>query len=548
MELSAYMYKALYRKWRPQTFDDVISQSHVTSTLKNQIVGNKTAHAYLFTGSRGTGKTTCARIFAKALCCTNPHDGNPCLQCENCLDAESSRISDIIEIDAASNNSVEDVRDLREGAVYLPERCKYKVYIIDEVHMLSSSAFNALLKIMEEPPEFVKFILATTEIHKVPATILSRCQRFDFKRILPEDISARLLHIAQEEGFTLSNEASLLIAKLSDGGMRDAISTLDQASAYSNEITEEVVSNAMGIAGREYLFETIEYICDKKATELFNLVDSLYMQSKDLSIFCADVLSQMRNVMVLKVAPNQSNSLACMPSEIERLTKIADRLSLDTILHYMNSLEKCYNRLAYNGNKRVELEMSLIDICNYDSTKVVQAVQMAQPVVIPQTISGDFIASSVNANPVSTSPNINRIESGNVAPQPRISQQVPNTMPSASIDSNTLTLLKQDVWQNILSQIQKLSPGLNGALHGSIAHVNDTVLAITVDENTYIDVIKHNINFIKDVVSQNLKRDYKVFVRTRKNGNSTQNVGLKNSVNDLIDRAKNNNIPIEQVD
>jgi hypothetical protein len=196
----------------------------------------------------------------------------------------------------------------------------------------------------------------------------------------------------------------------------------------------------------------------------------------------------------------------------------------------------------------VELEMSLIDICNYDSTKVVQAVQMAQPVVIPQTISGDFIASSVNANPVSTSPNINRIESGNVAPQPRISQQVPNTMPSASIDSNTLTLLKQDVWQNILSQIQRLSPGLNGALHGSIAHVNDTVLAITVDENTYIDVIKHNINFIKDVVSQNLKRDYKVFVRTRKNGNSTQNVGLKNSVNDLIDRAKNNNIPIEQVD
>ena len=225
------MYQALYRKWRPRTFDDVISQPHITTTLKNQIQSGKTAHAYLFTGSRGTGKTTCARIFAKAINCLHATDGNPCQQCEICRDAEAFSLSDIIEIDAASNNGVDDIRELRDGAVYTPERCKYKVYIIDEVHMLSQSAFNALLKIMEEPPAFVKFILATTEIHKVPATIVSRCQRFDFRRILPEDITARLLYIAGEEQLTLDAQAARLIARLSDGGMRDALSLLDQCAA-----------------------------------------------------------------------------------------------------------------------------------------------------------------------------------------------------------------------------------------------------------------------------------------------------------------------------
>ena len=208
------MYEALYRKWRPLSFDDVISQPHITKTLKNQIISGRTAHAYLFTGSRGTGKTTCARIFAKAVNCPQCSGGNPCLECSICHDADSFALSDIIEIDAASNNGVNDIRDLRDGAVYTPERCKYKIYIIDEVHMLSASAFNALLKIMEEPPEYVKFILATTEIHKVPATIVSRCQRFDFRRIKPEDIAAKLLYVAQHEDFNLDEKAAALIAYL----------------------------------------------------------------------------------------------------------------------------------------------------------------------------------------------------------------------------------------------------------------------------------------------------------------------------------------------
>ena len=244
------MYKALYRKYRPMTFDDVVSQPHITTTLRNQLINGKTAHAYLFTGSRGTGKTTCARILAKALNCLHPVDGNPCLECEICRDADDNALADIIEIDAASNNGVDDVRDLRDGAVYTAERCRYKVYIIDEVHMLSKEAFNALLKIMEEPPPHVKFILATTEIHKVLPTILSRCQRYDFRRILPSDITERLMYVAEKENIKLDRDAAELIAKTADGGMRDALSLLDQCIAFSEDVTLDIVSGAAGIAGR----------------------------------------------------------------------------------------------------------------------------------------------------------------------------------------------------------------------------------------------------------------------------------------------------------
>ncbi len=277
------MYQALYRKWRPKSFDDVVSQPHITTTLKNQIINGKTAHSYLFTGSRGTGKTTCARIFAKAVNCENRTDGNPCLKCSICEDADSSALSDIIEIDAASNNGVQDIRDLREGAVYTPERCKFKVYIIDEVHMLSPGAFNALLKIMEEPPPYVKFVLATTEVHKVPATILSRCQRFDFRRIRPEDIADRLKYIADNEDFTLTDDAAALIAKIADGGMRDALSLLDQCVAYSSDVDINTVADAAGIASRDYLFELMDAVIDGDMSKSVGIIDRLYGMSKDMA-------------------------------------------------------------------------------------------------------------------------------------------------------------------------------------------------------------------------------------------------------------------------
>ena len=317
-------YEALYRKWRPQTFDDIVAQPHITKTLKNQIIREKTAHAYLFTGSRGTGKTTSARIFAKAVNCLHPKDGNPCLECEICRDADAGALTDLIEIDGASNNGVDEVRNLRDNAAFLPVRCKYKVYIIDEVHMMSAGAFNALLKMIEEPPPYVKFLFATTEIHKVPATILSRCQRFDFRRILPADIAGRIQYIAEHEQFTVSDAAAFRIAALADGGMRDALSLLDQCAAVTDEIGTETVEEAVGVAGTESVYEILRAAAGHDAAAALQRIDLLYRQSKDMTRFADEISQQLRNLMLLKTAPDDPELLACMPDELEQLRSIAE--------------------------------------------------------------------------------------------------------------------------------------------------------------------------------------------------------------------------------
>lgn len=332
------MYHALYRKWRPLTFDDVVSQPHITTTLKNQIQNNKIAHAYLFTGSRGTGKTTCARIFAKSINCENSHEGNPCLECEICRCADNEALTDIIEIDAASNTGVDDIRALKESAEYLPEQFRYKVYIIDEVHMLSINAFNALLKIMEEPPAHVVFILATTEVHKVPATIISRCQRFDFRRIRTEDIVSRLKFVAEKENINLNDEASALIAKISDGGMRDALSLLDQCIAYSDNVDLNTVSDAAGIAGRDYLFNIIESVFSNDITNVMETVASLYNMAKDMTRLCSELLEQMRNLMLIKAVPG-NDMVMCLPDEYKRLENIAQHNDMGKILAKIEALK-----------------------------------------------------------------------------------------------------------------------------------------------------------------------------------------------------------------
>ena len=360
------MYKALYRKWRPLTFDDVISQQHITDTLKNQLKNEKTAHAYLFTGSRGTGKTTCARILAKAVNCPNMKDGNPCLQCDICREAEEGSLTDIIEIDAASNNGVEDIRDLRDGAVYSPERCRYKIYIVDEVHMLSASAFNALLKIMEEPPPYVKFILATTEIHKVPATVASRCQRYDFRRIRQQDIAQRLLYIAEKEQLSLTSDGAALIAKLADGGMRDAVSLLDQCSVCAENIDAAAVSQAAGIAGKDFLYDILDAISDSDSAKALAVTAKLYDMSKDLTRLCEELILQLRNVMLMKASPkNAEEIIAVMPEDMDRLRNIAEKAELDTILDKLNQLQTCRERMGRVMNKRVEFEMCLIRLCSH---------------------------------------------------------------------------------------------------------------------------------------------------------------------------------------
>jgi DNA polymerase-3 subunit gamma/tau len=483
------------------------------------------------------------------------------LECEVCRDAESARLSDIIEIDAASNNSVEDIRDLREGAVYLPERCKYKVYIIDEVHMLSPSAFNALLKIMEEPPEFVKFILATTEIHKVPNTILSRCQRFDFKRILPEDISARLEYIAEHEDFTITDDASYLIAKLSDGGMRDAISLLDQASAFSNDITEEVVSNAVGIAGREYLFDALDYVVSRDIAKLFELVDSLYMQSKNLTVFCDSLISQLRNVMVIKVAPNQVSSLACMPSEVERLTRLAESLGLDTILYYMETLERCHQRLAKCTDKRTELEVSLSELCNYDSSAKSQA--SSTNVVSPQVSeSMANLVGRINALESTLAVLKNDLQNSSYSkPTPTVDRPPkPTRVDSDSLprilSSEERKPIPNEVWQKVLSEYNTVNPGVCAALTDSYAEICGSHVVITPKFKVFGAMFSQSETRVElaVIINRVLGGRYSLAQSNLEwedpnvnHGNSTQANGSY-SFGNLIARANDNGIPTKQVD
>ena len=321
-------YQALYRKYRPQTFDDVSGQLAVTQTLKTQIVSGKLSHAYLFTGSRGTGKTSCAKILAKAVNCLHPDNGNPCNQCEACRAIDAGSCMDVLEIDAASNNGVDNVRDLRDDAVYSPSQVRKRVYIVDEVHMLSLSAFNALLKIIEEPPEHLLFILATTELHKVPATILSRCQRFSFRRISQEDIAARLQYVAYQENIDLDEGAARVLARLADGAMRDGLSLLDQcASATTGELTAEKVYDCLGIAGEQKCGALLSFCADRDTGKALSLFHELYSQGKDLGALLDELESLLRDLLILKTAPGSGVAMLSGVAPDSETAALANKLS-----------------------------------------------------------------------------------------------------------------------------------------------------------------------------------------------------------------------------
>lgn len=355
------MYLALYRKYRPRTFDDVISQEHITTTLKNQLKNGQSSHAYLFTGSRGTGKTTCAKILAKALNCTKLKDGNPCLECDSCKSIDED-YSDITEIDAASNNSVDDVRVMKEESFYAPMSGKYKVYIIDEVHMLSIQAFNALLKLIEEPPAHVVFILATTEVHKVPATILSRCQRFEFRRIDINDSKKRLLWVAEQEGKTLTDDAAFLISKISEGGMRDALSLLDQCFSVSDNVNAEVVRECAGISGSDYLFRIADLIYDRETGELLMLLDELISKSKDVTRLCEELISHYRGLMLTKSGAD-ALAVRVTSEDYEKLKEQSDRYSLEQIMRCISILSDTFSQMGRVRTPALLLEMCFIRLC-----------------------------------------------------------------------------------------------------------------------------------------------------------------------------------------
>ena len=358
------MYQALYRKYRPKSFDDVVGQAHITRTLQNEVKTGKTAHAYLFTGSRGTGKTTCSKILAKAVNCPNAKDGNPCGECDICRGIDDGSIMDVLEIDAASNNGVDNIRQLREDAFFAPGQAKFRVYIIDETHMLSTGAFNALLKIMEEPPSHVLFILATTEVHKVPATILSRCQRFDFRRIGSEDIAGYLEKIAQNEGFSLDHSAALLIGKLADGGMRDAISLLDLCVSHGSEVTVEVVAQAAGLAGSAHLLALSRAFAEKDTARALELIGEYHEKSMDMERLCSDMVAFYRDLMLLKTVRDPEKLIVALPEEVAEMKPLAQSLSLSQILYCLSVLQETQNRMGRTSNRRTELEMSAVRVCN----------------------------------------------------------------------------------------------------------------------------------------------------------------------------------------
>ncbi len=354
------MYQALYRKWRPRTFDDVVGQDHITDTLKRQVAAGRLSHAYLFTGTRGTGKTTCAKILARAVNCENPQDGNPCNRCPACLGIENGSILDVLELDAASNNGVDQVRALRDEAVYTPAAVRKRVYIVDEVHMLSTAAFNALLKILEEPPAHLLFILATTELHKVPATIKSRCQQFSFKRILPGQIAQRLGYVAEQEGIQLTGEGAALLARLADGGLRDALSLLDQCSGGEGQITEQTILDTLGLAGNLETAALMQRLALHDTAGALESLGTLYANGKDVASVLGELASLTRDLLLRKTAPQGGAALLAGGYDEGTMRALGEKLSAQRLLQMLTQLQKTLADLPRSSNRRTDAELCLI--------------------------------------------------------------------------------------------------------------------------------------------------------------------------------------------
>lgn len=368
------MHQALYRKYRPAVFADVSGQEHITSILKYEALNNAVSHAYLFAGSRGTGKTTCAKILAKVVNCLNPVDGNPCNECANCRSIDQGTSTDVIEMDAATNTGVDYIRDLRDSVVYTPAMLKKRVYIIDEAHMLSDSAFNALLKTIEEPPEHVLYIFATTEPHKIPATIISRCQRFDFRRIAIPVLSKRLMFIADSEGINISEDGAALIAKTAQGGMRDAISLMELCAGSHKLIDAPLVNDILGTSPYDKMCEVAKNIVNKDYGKLFDTINDIVVSSKDILVFFADLTAFYRDMMVQRSC-GAASYLDLAPQEYKLLEETASLFNIATLLHHSNLLDEAYNNMLRNpANKRLCAEMTLMKMCDAKLTPSYDAI------------------------------------------------------------------------------------------------------------------------------------------------------------------------------
>lgn len=590
------MYLALYRKYRPTRFVDVAGQQAITETLRRQVAEGKTAHSYLFTGSRGTGKTTCAKILAKAVNCPNAKDGEPCLECDICKGIDNGTLLDVVEMDAASNNGVDQVRLLKEEAVYTPAQSRYRVYIIDEVHMMSVAAFNALLKIMEEPPAHVKFILATTEVHKVPATILSRCQRFDFKRIKPEDIAGRLSYIAGQEQAVLDPDAAFLLAKLADGGMRDAVSMLDQCLTVDNHVTTQLVTEITGITGSDYLFSITGQILAGDKGGLLKQVDALYRSSKDLTRFLMELVQHLRSLMLLKADPGCESLLVCSAQELEQYRAQAAQTSLPFLLRGITVLQQALDSMATSPDKKLWVEMALLKLSDAkleDSSQALlqrldalerQVAQLAQtgvrvsaaPEVAARETAPSPAPEPVSEKPEPKAPKVSSEgtreatlsppaeqavqaqlpvdplleeppaappefapppeDSGEIPPPPS-QAETPKPEPAAKAQPKLL-----ESWGQVLEEISKINPPLFGVLSGSIAHdVGGGRLVVDSPYEMFSAMIKKEnyLSSLQKALFQVTGNKYRILTKKKKKA-----APQENRLEQLEQRAKQLQIPI----
>ncbi len=487
------MYQVLYRKWRPQTFSDVSGQETVTAALKNEIKNNRLAHAYLFTGCRGTGKTTCAKILAKAVNCLRPKDGDPCNECEICRGIDDGSILDVTEIDAASNNGVDNIRELREEVNYTPNAGKYRVYIIDEVHMLSAGAFNALLKTLEEPPAHAIFILATTEVHKLPATILSRCQRFDFGRIAPTAIAARIQEVAGAEGFTVTDDAALLLARLADGAMRDALSLLDQCLSVGNEITAEAVAQATGMAGSDYLYQLSDAVAAGDSAAALALLDTLYRGAKDMERLCAEWVEHYRNLMIVQTVKDPTALIIASPDEWEKLRAAAGKQSAAAVLQCLTVLQETLDRLRGGVSRRVEMEMAVLKLCCPALDSGSEALLRRVAALESALASGVAVKAAPRPvqeqKPVEQAPPVPAADPAPAEEAVPAQRETPapaavpaQPVEAAPVDSEERPFAE---WGEIVERLGTACPPLQGVLIGSTAYIRGDIVLVCTDNEMF---------------------------------------------------------------
>lgn len=514
-------YQALYRKYRPKTFSDVIGQEHITDTLRNELSEGKIVHAYLFTGTRGTGKTTCAKILSKAINCLNPKDGNPCGECEMCRAINEESVTDICEIDAASNNGIDDIRELREQVNFSPVTAKYRVYIIDEVHMLSLSAFNGLLKTLEEPPQHVVFILATTEVHKLPATILSRCQRFDFRRIDSEKIIERLKFVANEESLTLTDDAASLIAGAADGGMRDALSILDLCASSSSNIDESVVANVCAMAGNDYLLSLADMIKSRDTEGALMMLDKLHNSSVDMLRLLNELIGHYRDLMIVKTVKAKNKPIVCSASRLSSLESQAESYSINEIMAVLGVLQSATSAMQ-TGNRRCEMEMTVIKLCsprvaNDLASLELRIAALEQSGVTVKTVKETVPVEEISMDTVpetEAQPDIAELPEEEIplpeAPEeePQLTEEVKVTEPSQSSDATI------DEWEDILSIIKKTCPLIAGVLQGSKAYISGDYLLIDTENSQFRSLVNGSNpiyrNSIRNAAEQVLGKVYKL--------------------------------------